>query len=391
MAPIKQIANESFDIDTQDVETIIELVKEKRIDGIFVGASEENMIPAITVSEKTEARFYTTREQWELLSNKRFFMEYAQKHNIPTPKNYTLTEEFRREELDRIKYPVIVKPTDGSGAKGLNACYNEKELIYYYKEAMKYSPKKDVIVEELITDSEEVFFIYTIQNGKGNLSAAFTKSVVKSEKHYVSLPIFHIYPSRYIDEFMENVNDDMQNMFQDIGLKNGVISLQGFHSKNGFCFFEAGYRMGGEQMYVLTEKMNGTNSLHMMLNLVLCGKMEEYDIAEKDSARFPYPCCNYYVPLKSGVISQILGLGEVEKMPQVLNVTRIRFPGDVIDENNSLGRVALRLHVWDETPEKLASTLEKLSAMIRILDENGNEMQIEHLTYARCLETIMVS
>jgi hypothetical protein len=60
--------------------------------------------------------------------------------------------------------------------------------------------------------------------------------------------------------------------------------------------------------------------------------------------------------------------------------------GSVIDPTNSLDRVIYRIHVMDDTPELFAKTLEKISKKLRIIDKNGQEMQLEEITYDRALQ-----
>lgn len=387
--PIAKISDSFYNIDTQDVDRVVEVVNKENIDGIFVGSSEVNIDPAITVSERTGCYFYSNREQWDIISDKSRFKELAREYGVPVTKEYHITEEFLEEDLKQIVYPVIVKPVDSSGARGMNACYNEEELKKYYKEALTWSKSKKIIVEELIVGGKEVFFHYTIQDGNFSLSMGFTKFKVDSkEREYVSLPIFHMYPSSHIDKYIEKVDEAARRMFSAIGLKNGIVMLQGFDLGGEFKFFESGYRMGGEQMYIFTDHQNGLNSLEMMINYALTGKMADFRVSEKDNAKFKWPCCNYYVPLKAGVITEVIGLDQVKKMENVLNVTEMFKIGDEILDTNALERVCMRLHVYGKTAEELANALVEVSATLRILDQNGNEMQIEHLEYERCLAAI---
>ena len=387
--PIAKISEKFYHVDTQDVGRVVEIVKDEGVDGIFVGSSEVNIDPAITVSERTGCHFYSNREQWDIISDKAEFKKLARKYGVPVPDDYYVTEEFKREDLDKVKYPVIVKPVDSSGARGMNVCYNEEELKKYYIEALSWSKSKKIVVEELVVGGKEVFFHYTIQDGEFSLSMGFTKFKVNSkERDYVSLPIFHMYPSSHIDTYIEKIDAAARKMFSDIGLKNGIVMLQGFDIDGEFKFFESGYRMGGEQMYVFTEHQNNVNSLECMINYALTGKMADFKIADRDNAKFKWPCCNYYVPLKAGIITKVEGLEEVEAMENVLNNTRMFNIGDEILDTNALERVCMRLHVYGKTAEELAEALVKISATLRILDQNGNEMQIEHLEYNRCLEAI---
>lgn len=387
--PIAKISDVFYHVDTQDVDAVVEVVKKEKVDGIFVGSSEVNIDPAITVSERTGCRFYANRQQWDIISDKAQFKELARKFGVPVPCDYHVTAEFKREDLEKIVYPVIVKPVDSSGARGMNVSYNEAELKEHYLEALRWSKSGKIVVEELITGGREVFFHYTIQDGHYSLSMGFTKFKVESaERDYVSLPIFHMYPSSHIDAYIEKVDAAAKKMFQSIGLKNGIIMLQGFDIDGEFKFFESGYRMGGEQMYVFTDHQNNVNSLELMINYALTGKMADFKVSNRDNARFKWPCCNYYIPLKAGVITEVRGLDEVENMESVLNVTKMFNIGDEILDTNALERVCMRLHVYGKTAEELAEALVKISATLQILDQNGNEMQIEHLEYERCLKAI---
>ncbi len=387
--PIAKIADAFYQIDTQNVDAVCEVVEKENVDGIFVGSSEVNIDPAITVSERTGCHFYANREQWDIISDKSEFKKLARKFGVPVPCDFHVTEEFLREDLDKVVYPVIAKPVDSSGARGMNVCYNEEELKKYYLEALEWSKSKKIVVEELITGGREVFFHYTIQDGNYSLSMGFTKfKVISKERDYVSLPIFHMYPSSHIDAYIQRVDEAAKKMFKSIGLQNGIVMLQGFDIDGEFKFFESGYRMGGEQMYVFTGHQNNVNSLELMINYALTGKMADFNVSERDNARFKWPCCNYYIPLKAGVITEVKGLDEVEAMENVLNVTKMFEIGDEILDTNALERVCMRLHVYGKTADELAKALVKVSATLKILDQNGNEMQIEHLEYDRCMEAI---
>ncbi|MBQ7288441.1 MAG: ATP-grasp domain-containing protein [Clostridia bacterium] len=386
--PISKIADVFYNVDTQNVDEIVEIVKKEGIDGIFVGSSEVNIAPAITVSERTGCNFYANREQWDIISDKAEFKKFARKYGVPVPCDFYVTEEFKREDIDKIKYPVIVKPVDSSGARGMNVCNNEEDLEKYYLEALKWSKKKEVIIEELITDADEVFFQYTLQDGEVSLTSCFTKVFVDTENKNLILPIFHMYPSKYIDLYYDMVHEGVKKLFQAMGINNGVMTLQSFYKNDRFYIFEAGFRMGGAQNYILTEYQWGINSLNCMINYALTGSMNDAPIIEADNARFRHPCCNYYVGLKAGIIAKMGGVEQVKAMPGVLNVTVMSHEGEEILETNALERICLRIHVVGETPEKLAKTLVEISNTLEILSTDGDEMQLEYLNYERCLSAI---
>ena len=386
--PIARISDAFYQVDTQNVDGVVEVVKKEGVNGIFVGASEVNIDPAITVSERTGCYFYTNREQWDILANKATFKDYCRKYGVPVVPEFTLPENYTREDVEKLPFPVLLKPTDSSGARGMNACFNADDFEKYYQEALTWSKKKEVIIEELITEADEVFFQYTIQDGVCSLTSCFTKVFVKTENKELILPIFHMYPSKHIEVYFRDVHESVQKMFAAMDVRDGVMTLQSFYKNGRFYVFEAGFRMGGAQNYIFSEYQWGINSLECMINYALTGSMNDTPIADVDNARFRHPCCNYYVGLKPGVITKMNGVAEVEKMPGVLNVTHMCGEGTVVEDTNALERICLRIHVVGETAEKLAENLVRISKTLEILDENGNEMQLEPLEYDRCLAAI---
>lgn len=386
--PIAKISDAFYQVDTQDVDKVCEVVKAEKIDGIFVGSSEVNIDPAIAVSEKTGCHFYTNRKQWDILANKAKFKEYCRKYGVPVVPEFDIKPNYTKADLEKLEFPVLLKPTDSSGARGMNACYSAEDFDKFYKEALRWSKKKEVIVEELITGADEVFFQYTLQDGECSLTSCFTKVFVNSNNQKLILPIFHMYPSKYIEEYYETVHEGVKKLFKAMDVRDGVMTLQSFYHNGRFYVFEAGFRMGGAQNYILTNYQSGANSLEYMINYALTGSMNDTPITEIDNARFRHPCCNYYVGLKAGVIAHMGGVKEVEQLDGVLNVTIMCHEGEEILETNALERVCLRIHVVGETPEKLAENLVRISDTLKIVSTEGDEMQIEHLTYERCLDAI---
>jgi len=386
--PIANISDAFYQINTQDVDAVCEVVEKEGINGIFVGSSEVNIDPAITVSERTGCNFYTNRAQWDVLANKAKFKDYCRKYGVPVVPEFDIKPGYTKEDVEKLNFPVLLKPTDSSGARGMNACFKAEDFDALYEEALKWSVKKEVIVEELITDADEVFFQYTIADGKTSLTSCFTKVFVKTDNKELILPIFHMYPSKYIDTYYKDVHQGACDLFKALGVTDGVMTLQSFYKDGKFYIFEAGFRMGGAQNYIFSEYQNGTNSLEYMINYALTGKMCEFEITEKDNAKFKYPCCNYYVGLKPGIIKKMGGVDEVRNMDGVLNVTVMAKEGEEVFDTNALERICLRIHVVGKTPEELAENLVKISNTLNIISENGEEMQLEPLEYQRCIDAI---
>ena len=388
-SPAKRIADEAWDVDFSDTDRMVGLIRENHVDGIFIGWTDSHLPHYQKICEKAGLPCCGTAEQFDILSNdKRRFKQACREYGVPTPREYPLDISLRREDLDRIVYPVLVKPADESGSRGIKRCDNEEELVSYYQELYAHSASKKIFVEQYIASDKEIYIHYTVQDGYCSLSSTFMKQKPINEGKVASSAILHVFPSSYVDLYRKTAEPAVVRMFESLGLKNCLVMMQGFISGDQFYFYESGLRMGGEQFYIFADPLNRINALDMMIEFSVTGKMTCGNAKEQDNPHFSKSCCNYYITLKPGVITSISGLEEVERMPQVLQNATFKKIGDEISQTNSLDRVIYRLHVMDDTPERLAETLEKISRTLRVEDQNGNDMQIERLTYDRALEMI---
>lgn len=386
-SPSKQVADEAVDIDISNIDAMVALIKEKSIDGIFVGWTDSHLPFYADICEKAGLPSCGTKEQFEILSNdKRLFKKECLKYGVPTIPEYKLDINFRREDLDKISYPVLVKPADESGSRGIRRCDTEKELVDYYSALYQSSRSKKILCEKYIDSPDEIFIHYTVQDGYPSLSSNFMKHKAIAENGAASSAILHMFSSPQIDLYRETAEPAVINMIKGLGIQNGMVMFQGFIDNGQFYFYESGLRMGGEQFYVFAKPLNGISSLDMMIEFAITGKITCGDVKTQDNCKYKKSCCNYYITLKGGKISRIENLEEVLSWPQVLQTTTFHAVGDEIVETNSLDRVIYRMHVMDENPEALARTLNKISTTLRVMSEEGYEMQVEELTYERALE-----
>ncbi len=388
-SPSKQVADVAIDIDISDTDAMLKLIEEYHIDGIFVGWTDSHLPFYANICEKAGLPCCGTTEQFDILSNdKRRFKEECLKYGVPTPEIYKIDIDFKREDLDKIVYPVMVKPADGSGGRGIKKCNNEEELIEHYKELYDSSSSKKIVCERYIQSENEIFIHYTVQDGFPSLSSSFLKYKVDVEKSKAASCLFHMFSPRFLEEYKRDTEPAVIKMIQGLGVRYGNVMFQGFEENGKLYFHESGLRMGGEQFYVFAERLNGISSLELMIEFALTGKMTLYDVKTQDNYKFSKYCCNYYIPLKPGRITRIEGVDEINAMPQLLQNRQFKFIGDEISSTSSLDRVIFRLHVMDDTKEAFAKTLCKISDTVKIYDQDGNDMQLQKLEYDTVLNMI---
>lgn len=364
----KQISAENWNISTADLDVLAQKVNELSIDGIYAGVHEFNLRMAMELCKRTNRPFYATQEQWNICTDKSLFKQTCRKYGLPVAKDYVI------EDLDKIQYPVIVKPVDGSSGRGISICKNKQELIDAYALAMDNSEKKEVLIEEYLYGDEVVVF-YTIINGVSKLSVMSDYYYNYDQERTMPLPQVYMYPSIYLDEYMSSTDALVREYISKIGLQNGTFFLQAFKNKNGFFFFEPGFRPGGSSVYKYTEILNGTSYISALVNYALLGNVGEADIND-ENPYFRKPCCTLSLVAKGGRVGSIKGYKEICELKEIID-SELRYDiGDYIPEKSALGQIIIRFFIVSDSIKQIKDLIVKIQNEVIVLDDAQNNMLI---------------
>lgn len=379
---LKLFADEAYQINTQDVDALEKLIREKGIDGIFVGTTEVNIPPSIELAKRTGVHFYVNAEQWDVLANKHAFKELLKAHGIGTIPEYDISNGLAEDIIKTMRFPVLVKPADSSGARGITVAKDAEELKKSYAYAESFSKSKKVLVENFLQGMDDTFIRYHFQDGVYSISSSYDRHVNTSMGGFGGIGIAYIHPSKHLQSFVDQYDEKFKAVFKSLDLKDGMITLQSFVDEDeNFYFYEAGYRLGGSQSYIFTDYLNKSNTLQYMVNYALTGKMADFSIADRDNPFITVPCVNLYVALKPGKITVFDGVDAVRKIPGVLNVTELFGLGETVEKTGSLSQVCIRMHVTGKSKEKINETLRSVYDTLDIRDENGNDMVLEEFHF----------
>jgi carbamoylphosphate synthase large subunit len=371
-SPAKLIADEAWQISTDDVDTLEKLSIKNKINGIFAGVSEFNLEKALTLTERLGLPFYCSREQWETCSNKRSFKQLCRDNDVPVSREYIIDDNNKEQDLKKIHYPVIVKPVDSSSGIGIGICASEDELLMSYTKAVALSKTHQAVVEEFIK-GDEFSAGYTITDSQFSLSYVLDRYLDPEYGESIPLPQANILPSVYIDKYLAELNNRVIKMFQSIGLTNGFIFVQGRINNEGFRFFEANYRLPASLFYRFASKINGINSMEMMVNNALTGKMDGCDLT-LDNPRYSKYCCVLSLISKGGLVGKIIGLEEIRKKPGLIAVDNKYNVGDFVEKSGTLRQIQSRLYLMEDTLPELRNSIKLIQDTVKVLDDKGNNM-----------------
>jgi len=368
----KDIADYSHMVSTIDVDAIVDLVKTEKYDGIIT-QFVDSLLPCVAQeAEKLGMYVPFTEEQARLSTDKAFFKKTCIEYGIPVPKEYQISSV---DEIDKaaIDYPVICKPQDGSGSRGISVCNNAEELkIGYVNAAGKFRSGK-AIVEQYIP-YDEINLTYIIQDGDIQLAAIHDRYFNTQQVGVIRTPDLYIYPSRYTNMFVEKYNDAVIRMLKGIGLKNGSLFIQAIVNEDKVYLYEAGMRLNGCKTYQILEVENDYNTYEHLMHFALTGSMGEYTEFNPKFKKWYATWCVVSKPGK--VIERFEGKAELESYPWLIHIAQRYQPGDKIPEDSAgtLAQLTARIHVYADTKEELLERLNIAFSLYNPVDSDGNSV-----------------
>lgn len=372
---LKSMADFTHDISVYDEDAVVKLIEEEGYDGVITAFNEHLGPVNRRITERIGKWAPLTVEQLQMSTNKKFFKNICEKYGVPVPKEYKLfsAEDIKNTEIE---YPVIIKPVDSSCSVGVMPCHNAMELEEGYKNAIAHSKSGDAIVEQYLP-YDEINVTYIAQDGNIQFVAIHDRYFNTEQKSATKAPDLYIYPSRYVDMYLEKYNQLVIDMLKGIGVKNGSLFLQAIVHGEQIYFYEAGMRLNGCKTYQILEYENDYNTLEHLMQYALTGSMGEI---VQFNPKFKKWYATVNVLGEPGeTIAEIRGEKALNTYPWLIHIAKRYQPGDTIpaDSAGTLVQDTTRIHVVADTKEELMKRIEKVNELYQLINPEGRNIVLK--------------
>ena len=376
-APLDEIVEEYYRIDTTNPDVMIPFVKEHGFDGVYMGGSEFIVSHACGWINLLGLPCYCDKEQWDILQDKSKFKDLCIEFGLPVVPKYPINLNNVAGSVPLSAYPVITKPTDGSGSNGFSVCHNAEELERGYDIASKCSPTGSVICERFVNNHGLVVF-FSFSNGLMHFVLSEDKTPVKYEKQGSYVAGLFTCPSESEARFRELYEERLRALFSFIGIREGTIWIEVFKDGDDFFFNEVGYRYGGSFSFYSVDYLSGINQFYADLYYVLTGdsQLNGFPSLIPHFIRRGKRYCIYPIHCSPGIIIQEEGLERIrEKYKENLVIVcyqkRI---GDRITDSGSFGQVVCLFHFVYDTQDELTDIIGSIQKNYRVLNDCGKNL-----------------
>lgn len=314
----------------QDFEKTVEVAEYYQVKGIITAATDKPLVMMARVAEKLQLPFFSVNTaEWS--TDKLLMKQKFQEAGIPCARGFLLHSV---EELTNLKvdYPVIVKPRDNSGSRGVIYCDNLKEVEIAVKEALQYTKKGNVLIEEFIEGQE-----HSIEgihyNGEHHV-IQFTEKTTTDFPYNVE--IAHIQPADISLQQQNEIKKLITQIGQTLGFGNCASHTELKINSRGIYIIETSPRLGGDFISsTLVPLSTGINMEDILIDIATNNSLQHNWELRKLSK---YSGIKYF-ELSDGVLYKINGLENLNKIPGIEQWYFGLKPGEKVNKiTNSLER-----------------------------------------------------
>lgn len=245
-----KFSDEYCNVSIIDKEAVLEAAKRLKIDGILSFACDPGVVTAAYVAEQLGLPSVGSYEAVSILQNKGRFRRFLAENgfNVPMAKEYTDAEEALKD-VEIFHWPVIVKPTDSAGSKGVSRVDNPINLPKAIAYAQEHSFKKEFIIENFLekvgcSSGTDIFSI------DGELKFVCFNSQhfdVDSTNPYA--PVTYDWLSTMTAEHKVELAEELQRLISLLGLKSSIYNVETRECTDGKAYIlECTPRGGGNRL-----------------------------------------------------------------------------------------------------------------------------------------------
>lgn len=254
-------SDEYINVSIIDKEAVLKVAQEKQIDGIMSFGVDPGVITAAYVAEKMGLPFQCSYESACILQNKSRFRQFLAENgfNCPKSKGYDCFEDALND-VSHLQFPLIVKPADSAGSKGVTKVNDETELRNAVKNAFDNSISKKIIIEDFLDvvgfqSSTDMFSV----DGK-IVYPVFSDQLFDSNAENPFVPIVEIWPSTMPLSYQQDLVNQLNRLLELLKCKNGLYNVECRVCSDGKAYLmEVSPRGGGNHIALLQDFALGTS------------------------------------------------------------------------------------------------------------------------------------
>ena len=283
-----------------------------------------------------------------------------------------INRDFSDEELRHLRFPVVSKPLDKYGSRGVKIFYSPDEIRQNFNFICETSEIKKVLIEEYNTGYEFNMMSWILDGKVHVLSIADREKTVVS-KHDIPISTRNVYPSRLISYVYEEARDILQKVADHTQQTSGILSMQFFWSPGRpVCVGEIAGRFLGYE-HELIEYCSGLAVEELMLDY-LYHEENLSTLLENHSPFFDRHSAVLYFHGRNGMtVESQSAADKLSLLPEVKDYWAFYSRGEKIIPHGPNPYV-LRYYITGDTRQEIDQLTERIFENAAVTDPSGQSV-----------------
>lgn len=357
-------ADKFLHISTMDKSAVLRAARKEKIAYILTACGDQPLSTMVYVATEMGLPTYLTDQDVRDLTNKRFMKEKMIKSGIPTAKYIYINKNWDGK-LPDFDYPLVVKPVDSNGSKGVKKVFSPSGLKQSLKESFQYSLSGDVIIEEYKAGVELSIDLYVEGTSAKLLSITASKKISENKDSFTIVQSFYPAPTDFNEKRVLEICQAIVNAWN---LHDTPLLVQMIHNGNQYNVLEFSARMGGGSKYRLIQVLSSVDIMKVYVEMIMGGK--PYVTPQK---QYNYAIMNY-VYCYPGIFKSIEGIDTLMSDGIILDFFNYRVSGSLIEKSNTSSDRVAGFVVVGASKKEVEKKLEKANKALKVLNDEGNDI-----------------
>lgn len=362
--PAKPFSDEHIQASTMDKDVVLELAKSRKASLVITTNIDQANVTACYVAEQLNLPHPYSYETALNVTDKSRMKRIMWENGISTSM-YLTCDCLEEIELSNLQYPLVVKPADSNGSRGVHKCSDIEELQNHFKESKEASRNGKVIVEGYV-DGIEVSFYYFIQNQTAHYITSNQRFRFRVGTKGVIQSAGGLYPVALPDVIKEKMQENADKIAKSFKLDNTPIFIQAIATEDDVFIIEFAPRIGGGLSYRLIENENQFDIINATIDSFL-GKKPTLSITNPEHYS---AVMNIYAP---GII-----MGKFLYTDKVINegfakeFYQYKMEGSEVSKDMSSGSRVGAFFIQGRNAQEIYEKIDNINNIIEVLDNQGN-------------------
>lgn len=359
--PGQYVCDKFYLVSTTDKEAVLEVAKAENIDGVIAYASDPAAPTAAYVAEKLGLPT-NPYSAVDILCNKDKFRAFLAENGFDCPdaKSYTCEADALADK-ENFDYPIIMKPVDSSGSKGVTILKDSAGYEDAVKFAFSFSRAKKIIAEKFIVNKYSTNIGGDIFINDGKVIIWGLMNCFRGHSPNPLVPGGEVFPAKLTDEEMQKAKDTLQNMVTKLGLVSGCVNVELMLDNDGRVYLiDIGPRAGGNMIPIQLSAIFGVDIVEMS---VLAAMGEKLDV--KPEIVIPY-CAHYVLHSdRDGIYRGIEFAEEIEG--NIFRKALYKNDGDTVERFDNAAKALGIIFLRFDSEKEMYDKMDRMNEYIKVV------------------------